>query len=190
MVGVLARTAEYMHKRGQPLQVGRGRSGRHGYVLRSACYRSTVRVPIGRRGSEVAYDGRFSDLSGTHMSEFPLDDPDGETLPQSDRLQILSPEEYELLWGFPRFTQSDRDLFFTLTAPECEALLRVCSPRLIHIPSSMRRKSTARMIGMPRYSLSRRRSLSPDTMRSTPPDRAHATIASSAGSSRMTGGTS
>jgi hypothetical protein len=47
------------------------------------------------------------------MSEFPLDDPDGDSLPQSDRLQILSPEEYELLWGFPRFTQSDRDLFFT-----------------------------------------------------------------------------
>jgi hypothetical protein len=27
-----------------------------------------------------------------------------------------------VLWGFPRFTQSDRDLFFTLTAPEREAL--------------------------------------------------------------------
>jgi hypothetical protein len=50
------------------------------------------------------------------MSEFPADDSAGEALPQSDRLQILSPEEYELLWGFPRFTQSDRDLFFTLTA--------------------------------------------------------------------------
>ncbi len=56
------------------------------------------------------------------MSDVPLDNPDGEALPQSDRLQILSPEEYELLWGFPRFTQSDRDLFFTLTAPEREAL--------------------------------------------------------------------
>ena len=56
------------------------------------------------------------------MSDFPLDDPDGEAVPQSDRLQILSPEEYELLWGFPRFTQSDRELFFTLTAPEREAL--------------------------------------------------------------------
>jgi hypothetical protein len=33
------------------------------------------------------------------MSEFALDDPDGDSLPQSDRLQILSPEEYELLWG-------------------------------------------------------------------------------------------
>jgi hypothetical protein len=51
------------------------------------------------------------------MSDSPLDDFDGDSLPQSgDRLQILSPEEYELLWGFPRFTQSDRDLFFTLTA--------------------------------------------------------------------------
>jgi TnpA family transposase len=56
------------------------------------------------------------------MSDIPLDDSDGETLPQSDRLQILSPEEYELLWGFPRFTQTDRDLFFALTAPEREAL--------------------------------------------------------------------
>jgi TnpA family transposase len=57
------------------------------------------------------------------MSDLSLDDLDGDSLPQSgDRLQILSPEEYELLWGFPRFTQSDRDLFFTLTAPEREVL--------------------------------------------------------------------
>ena len=57
------------------------------------------------------------------MSDLPLDDLDGDSLPQSgDRLQILSPEEYELLWGFPRFTQSDRDRFFTLTAPERDAL--------------------------------------------------------------------
>jgi hypothetical protein len=56
------------------------------------------------------------------MSDFLFDDSDDDGLPQSDRLQILSPEEYELLWGFPRFTQSDRDLFFTLTAPEREAL--------------------------------------------------------------------
>jgi hypothetical protein len=45
-------------------------------------------------------------------------DSGGDSLPQSDRLDILTPEEYELLWGFPRFTQSDRDLFCTLTAPE------------------------------------------------------------------------
>jgi hypothetical protein len=45
------------------------------------------------------------------MSDVPLDDHGGDTLPQSNRLQILSPEEYELLWGFPRFTQTDRDLF-------------------------------------------------------------------------------
>jgi hypothetical protein len=37
--------------------------------------------------------------------------------------------QYELLWGFPRFTQSDRDLFFTLTAPEREALERGRSVR-------------------------------------------------------------
>ena len=57
------------------------------------------------------------------MSNFSPDDLEGDSLPQSgDRLQILSPEEYELLWGFPRFTQSDRDLFFTLTSPERNAL--------------------------------------------------------------------
>jgi hypothetical protein len=57
------------------------------------------------------------------MSDLSLDDLDGDSLPQSgDCLQILSHEEYELLWGFPRFTQSDQDLFFTLTAPEREAL--------------------------------------------------------------------
>jgi hypothetical protein len=68
------------------------------------------------------------------MSEFPADDSAGEALPQSDRLQILSPEEYELLWGFPRFTQSDRDLFFTLTAPERGAVEQCRSVRTkIHL---------------------------------------------------------
>lgn len=59
------------------------------------------------------------------MSDFSFDDDfdDEDGLPRSgNRLQILSAEEYELLWGFPRFTQSDRDLFFTLTAPEREVL--------------------------------------------------------------------
>jgi hypothetical protein len=57
------------------------------------------------------------------MSDLSRDDHDGDSLPQSgDRVQILSYEEYELLWGFPRFTQSERDLFFTLTAAEREAL--------------------------------------------------------------------
>ncbi|MEM6485384.1 MAG: hypothetical protein AAF662_10420 [Pseudomonadota bacterium] len=45
----------------------------------------------------------MSDVFSEHSAD--------ESLPQSDRLQILSPEEYELLWGFPRFSQSDRDLF-------------------------------------------------------------------------------
>jgi len=36
-------------------------------------------------------------------------------LPQGNRLQILTPEEYELLWGVPQFTASERELFFTLT---------------------------------------------------------------------------
>jgi hypothetical protein len=41
------------------------------------------------------------------MSKYLPDDSAGDVLPQSDRLQILSPEEYELLWGFPRFTPID-----------------------------------------------------------------------------------
>jgi len=36
-------------------------------------------------------------------------------LPQSDRLQILTPEEYELLWGLPQLSQTERELFFTLS---------------------------------------------------------------------------
>jgi len=32
------------------------------------------------------------------MSEILPDDSAGDALPQSDRLQILSPEEYELIW--------------------------------------------------------------------------------------------
>jgi hypothetical protein len=63
------------------------------------------------------------------MSEFLPDDSAGDAVPQSDRLQILSPEEYELLWGFPRFTQSDRDLFFTLTVPERGAIEQCRSVR-------------------------------------------------------------
>lgn len=39
-------------------------------------------------------------------------------LPQGNRLQILSPEEYELLWGLPQFTMSERQLFFALTPRE------------------------------------------------------------------------
>jgi len=31
-------------------------------------------------------------------------------LPRSDRLQIPSAEEYELLWGRPRFSQSDAEI--------------------------------------------------------------------------------
>ena len=73
--------------------------------------------------------GHFPIRPVTAMSEFLPDDSAGDALPQSDRLQILSPEEYELLWGFPRFTQSDRDLFFTLTAPEREALEQCRSVR-------------------------------------------------------------
>ncbi|MBT4520665.1 MAG: Tn3 family transposase [Halieaceae bacterium] len=45
-----------------------------------------------------------------------------EILPQSERLQALSPEEYELLWGQPVFSDSDRDLFFQLNSHEQQFL--------------------------------------------------------------------
>jgi hypothetical protein len=45
-----------------------------------------------------------------------------ESLPQSERLQALSPEEYELLWGHPAFSDSDRALFFQLNSREQEHL--------------------------------------------------------------------
>jgi TnpA family transposase/CheY-like chemotaxis protein len=59
----------------------------------------------------------------------PFDDTDDDFLPQSDRLQILSPEEYDLLWGLPRLSQADRDLFFTLNPREEQALSRLRTPR-------------------------------------------------------------
>ena len=45
----------------------------------------------------------------------PSDGGDGDSaLPQGDRLQILSPEELDLLWGRPRFSRSEREIFFAL----------------------------------------------------------------------------
>lgn len=55
----------------------------------------------------------------------PIDNGEGIFLPQSDRLQILSPDEYELLWGVPRFSQYDRDMFFSLTTRERHTLTRL-----------------------------------------------------------------
>ena len=82
----------------------------------------------------AGYDRIFFDPPVTVMSEFLPEHSAGEDLPQSDRLRILSPEEYELLWGFPRFTQSDRDLFFTLTVPERGAVEQCRSVRTkIHL---------------------------------------------------------
>ncbi|MFT5446565.1 MAG: TnpA family transposase [Gammaproteobacteria bacterium] len=52
-----------------------------------------------------------------------------EVLPRSDRLRILSPEEYELLWGLPRFSPSDREVFFGLNALETALLRRLRTPR-------------------------------------------------------------
>jgi len=59
----------------------------------------------------------------------PIDSKEDIFLPQSDRLQILSAEEYEQLWGLPRFSQYDRDLFFSLTAQELEILDRLRTHR-------------------------------------------------------------
>ena len=52
-----------------------------------------------------------------------------EILPQSERLQALSPEEYELLWGRPVFSDSDRDLFFQLNSREQQFLGQLRTPR-------------------------------------------------------------
>ncbi len=57
-----------------------------------------------------------------------FDFADDDILPQSDRLQILSPEEYELLWGSPRFSLADRDLFFSLNRRDEQTLARLRTP--------------------------------------------------------------
>jgi hypothetical protein len=54
---------------------------------------------------------------------------DDEILPQSERLQALSPEEYELLWGHPAFSDSDRELFFQLNSREREYFEQLRVPR-------------------------------------------------------------
>lgn len=62
------------------------------------------------------------------MSEHGNWDSD-DALPQSERLQILSPEEYELLWGFPRFESTDRVGYFALNEREKAVLGRLRTPR-------------------------------------------------------------
>lgn len=79
----------------------------------------------GNLSEQGKYDRAFYGPAGAMMSDSPFDFADDDGVPQSgDRLQILSPDEYDLLWGFPRFTQSDRDLFFKLTARERKTLER------------------------------------------------------------------
>ena len=56
---------------------------------------------------------------------FDADDP----RPQSDRLQILTPEEYELLWGLPQFSTGERELFFAPSPRDKAALARLRTPR-------------------------------------------------------------
>lgn len=57
------------------------------------------------------------------------DETSDDILPQSERLQALSPEEYELLWGHPVFWDSDRALFFQLNAREREYFDQLRTPK-------------------------------------------------------------
>lgn len=57
------------------------------------------------------------------------DQTNDDILPQSERLQALSPEEYELLWGHPVFSDSDRALFFQLNAREQAYFDQLRTPR-------------------------------------------------------------
>jgi len=50
-------------------------------------------------------------------------------LPQGHRLQILKPEEYELLWGLPRLTATEQDIYFSLTPREQAVFDRVRTAR-------------------------------------------------------------
>jgi hypothetical protein len=59
----------------------------------------------------------------------PWDWGSDEVLPRSDRLRILSPEEYELLWGHPRFSDDGRALFFELNPQEQTLLGRLRTAR-------------------------------------------------------------
>ena len=57
------------------------------------------------------------------------DQTNDDILPQSERFQALSPEEYELLWGHPVFSDSDRALVFQLNAREQEHFDQLCTPK-------------------------------------------------------------
>ncbi len=46
-------------------------------------------------------------------------------LPQNELLQILSPSEFELLWGMPLFSPEDRKHFFTITPREESVLTKL-----------------------------------------------------------------
>ncbi|EAQ96687.2 Tn3 family transposase [Congregibacter litoralis] len=50
-------------------------------------------------------------------------------LPQGHRLQILTPEEYELLWGFPTLTATERELFFSTNRREQTVFELARTPR-------------------------------------------------------------
>ena len=47
----------------------------------------------------------------------------------SERLQILSPDEYEQVWGIPRFTANDRAVFFAVGPREMALIQRLRTPR-------------------------------------------------------------
>ncbi len=63
------------------------------------------------------------------MSDSLFDPLDYDLSLQSNRLQILSSEEYDALWGPPRFTPADRDIFFSLTARERHAMEKLRTAR-------------------------------------------------------------
>ena len=56
-------------------------------------------------------------------------DDDDILIPHSDRLRILTPEEYELLLGGAQFSSCDREVFFGTTPREHSALARLRTPR-------------------------------------------------------------
>lgn len=58
-----------------------------------------------------------------------MDEELDDFLPQGHRLQILTPEEYELLWELPRLTRAEQDLYFSLTPREQLVFNRVRTSR-------------------------------------------------------------
>ncbi len=56
---------------------------------------------------------------------YPFEFIEFDTLTKSERLQILSHEEYKLLWGRPRTSATNSEFFFALNRCEAEVLTRL-----------------------------------------------------------------